>query len=449
MKKRHVYPEALPRDDLPDPLKPWEIRNQRAGVVNLVKKTFAVPLYAWPCSCGHDHSESMRLHEYGHVAFTPADAHRRGADAGLPHDLTNGVEDARLLARLQAAGLDVVAPVCPGIVAHQLNMDLTSGDIGNLMVNFSGAFGSTATREAAREWAESLKDGGKAFLGVYQVMQSATHYLDNLQKMHEPLFQDTIEAARNLLYLQEAMKAVMAAAAAAQAKEEAEGKEEIKTEEYVPSRAPGMSDTGSAGWGPMTIERPPLARPARAMPTRKWTTRDEGVLPSAMHRYSTDGRIFKQARRKPEGLTILVDCSGSMRWDWKDLQELLDRAPATKVALYNGNDHRGALRIVSDKGKKAEKHYITGPLAGNNCVDGPALRWLSQHTGKKLWVSDGEVTGVSSAARSPLLKEAVQIVVANGIMRVDHQQQALEVVTGKRSFKASTKHNAVSREGTF
>jgi hypothetical protein len=191
----------------------------------------------------------------------------------------------------------------------------------------------------------------------------------------------------------------------------------------------------------MDIEHVPLSKPARAYPSRKHTAREEGVIPSAMHRFATDGRIFKQPAHRPEPLTVLVDCSGSMSWDHEQLQELLDKVPATTVALYSGNGHQGKLRIVAEKGKKCEDRYVGQPMGGSNTIDGIALRWLAKHKGKKLWVSDGYVNGLGGSDYT-LHKDAAAVVLKHKIMRVRHHPEAMEVISRRRPFKPSSRRYA-------
>jgi hypothetical protein len=112
------------------------------------------------------------------------------------------------------------------------------------------------------------------------------------------------------------------------------------------------------------------------------------------------------------------------------------------VALYSGAQTHGALRIVAERGKKADKKYITAPMGGNNLVDGPALRWLAKHKGRKLWISDGGVTGIYGT-RTEQYEDVRNIITKHGIMRVDHHQQAMEVVNKKRPFKPTTRREAV------
>jgi hypothetical protein len=442
MKKIHVFPEAIPRDDLRDG--PWTIRNTQHGSVTLSEKVMAVPLVDMPCGCGVIHSRGMRLHEYGHVAFSPADHAQRIRAASLDPNIANGVEDARLKVRLEAAmGEPLVAPSCAGAVSPVLNQFLSTGKFAELMAAYAGAWGSDGTKQAAIEWRDAIEAHDPGLRGISQVMESAATVLDELQALPDPVYQDTINTTAKLMYFAQAMQAVMDAIRAEA--EKAEQADETSEEEFVCEDEGMPPPKQGQGWEKMRIERVPLDHPSRAYPSRKWTSREEGVIPSAMHRYATDGRIFKQPAHRAEPLTVLVDCSGSMRWNWEDLRTLLDKAPATTVALYSGSGgDGGVLRIVAENGKKCDSRHVARPSGAGNMCDGYALRWLAKHKGKKLWVSDGHVTGADENHHPDILKDTVNVVTRGKIMRVDHHQSAMDVVTGKKSFRPTKGWQAVS-----
>jgi len=121
---------------------------------------------------------------------------------------------------------------------------------------------------------------------------------------------------------------------------------------------------------------------------------DEGSYPRQLHRLLIDGKIFRHTRRGKGG-SVLIDASGSMQLDNEAIQKILNAAPGCVVAVYSGNTHDGILRILAQDGRQVDKQYIGAPAGGANVVDGPALQWLSKQAKPRIWVSDGQVTGVN------------------------------------------------------
>jgi hypothetical protein len=152
----------------------------------------------------------------------------------------------------------------------------------------------------------------------------------------------------------------------------------------------------------------------------------------------TDGLAFRDYRRKVKG-SVLIDCSGSMNPDPALIEEIVARSSAAVVALYAGsyrdNNKTGVTMVVGRDGKVVESvpraMEEVAQFNHNNLVDGPALQWLARQEAPRIWVSDGEVTGLTSD-RTGLLIEAAMICKWNGIMRVDSLQEAIPFFTARR-----------------
>lgn len=184
----------------------------------------------------------------------------------------------------------------------------------------------------------------------------------------------------------------------------------------------------SSKWGNLKpIERSPMPvarRPDRRGVKRRFT--DEGCIPVAVHRLTTDGRLFTRRRRREQGGTVLVDYSGSMSLSAEGLREIIDAAPAAKVAVYSGSGRSGKLVVVADRGRCANAEGLSrARYGGGNVVDGPALRWLAGQAEPRIWVSDGWVTGVGDTLGGNLLAEAANICRGAGIVRVGDADEAL------------------------
>jgi hypothetical protein len=102
----------------------------------------------------------------------------------------------------------------------------------------------------------------------------------------------------------------------------------------------------------------------------------------------------------------------------EDVYKLVLDAPAVTVAYYSGEYSGGDLVIVAKDGKLAEKWAFEKWHHGGNIVDGPALKWLETQKGPRIWVSDGQVTGVSDAQHSNLRTEALKICIGARITRI-------------------------------
>jgi hypothetical protein len=96
----------------------------------------------------------------------------------------------------------------------------------------------------------------------------------------------------------------------------------------------------------MTIHEPPLTvnLQARLKGSRAYRPMDYGYNPKYINRYCIDKKIFKQ-KQNVKGGTILIDASGSMRFNGDDILEIMNILPAVNIAMYNGSTSNGDLRI--------------------------------------------------------------------------------------------------------
>jgi hypothetical protein len=148
------------------------------------------------------------------------------------------------------------------------------------------------------------------------------------------------------------------------------------------------------GWCSMRIIEParPNRVPARVRGRAKGVN-DQGAIPIAMHRATSDGRVFRAARIKPMAGAVLIDNSGSMGFEPEDLITIMQHLPAATIADYCANSHRGELRILAHNGRMVRDEILRTKIGSSNGVDGPALRWLVQQKGPRFWIADGAITG--------------------------------------------------------
>jgi hypothetical protein len=194
-------------------------------------------------------------------------------------------------------------------------------------------------------------------------------------------------------------------------------------------RPPGYEDGGSKLWGNMTIQKVAMQTPS------KWRHRfsrirrsDSGVKITALPRILSDQKIFSYKIRKKGG-TVLIDCSGSMSLSSEEIFQIVVAAPAACVALYSGDGKKGVLRIVAEDGKLAAENHITAPGGGGNTIDGPALRWLATKDMPRVWVSDGQVTGIGDAFDGMLHAEAQMLKRMYQVKQVPSGADAVQVFT--------------------
>jgi hypothetical protein len=206
---------------------------------------------------------------------------------------------------------------------------------------------------------------------------------------------------------------------------------------YVPGsvRIKDLRGAGKASipWGPMDILAPTLTHSCRKLPRttkRKLVCGYTGAfrfpsraLPAA------DGRAF--TRRRPANCgTLLIDCSGSMseQVTHDRLMAVLARGPSATIGLYAGRpaSKSGSLLIAARNGMHAAREVIDNWTHSGNVVDGPALQWLSQQKAPRVWVSDGEVTGLNDRTATNLLVEANTLVTVAHTRRIPTLDDYLE-----------------------
>ena len=165
----------------------------------------------------------------------------------------------------------------------------------------------------------------------------------------------------------------------------------------------------SMSWGMMSIVEPVLENSMMRNWKQKHVPRYVGSL-RYMHRSLTDMKVWGLKDRSIPPLAVLVDCSGSMHLDDKNVAQILEMQPASVIAGYSGSGPKGSLYMLGKDGKFATVEVINkvrDETGYGNIVDGPALTWLSQQKGRLIWISDGQATGsyeCTSAAMMHFIK---------------------------------------------
>lgn len=171
---------------------------------------------------------------------------------------------------------------------------------------------------------------------------------------------------------------------------------------------------GSKNWGRITdVFRPKLDRAVRPPRSPGKRFSDTGVIPTAVHRITTDGAVFT-TRRKVKGGTVLCDASGSMHYSDADIERILQEAPGSTVAFYAGSNcgsPRGRIVVAADRGRATTVQEVRRAMPGQeNLIDGPALRWLARQPAPRFWISDEGVGGVHDfGPGGPCHRECIEI----------------------------------------
>lgn len=428
------FPEAIDRDDVPDR---FDITVGQQSRTDLARGLMVVDT-SGVCECGLDHARGSRLHEMGHVAWTPADWTKRverAKDAPSP-TMVNAAEDARITMLRGANRLPQAPPLlCVNKNEYQRVVEaaVNSGDLEGLVASLCASFNSTDQThlwDAASQAATNLRDKGKE--AEADIINKMMRKVSSLTSRHlydkaKPSFRSSIALARSLT---EAMRDALEEYVEASEVEEATKKTTVKK---VKQR-----DSGET-WGAMEIVSVPLTKQSNLGMERKWTARDEGPIPTRFDRWSIDKRVFR-VKKRAKGAAVLVDVSGSMSWSEADLSRVLDEVPAATVAIYSGNGPSGKLVIVARKGRRAKWSVVKPHKMGGNVVDGPALEWLaSQPETVKVWMSDGGITGPNDrhgneAHMRRMERDVKRHMRRGGIMRVRDADSVMEVLSGKQRF---------------
>lgn len=144
-----------------------------------------------------------------------------------------------------------------------------------------------------------------------------------------------------------------------------------------------------------TIRRPTMRIARKARPV------SQGIGLKFAHRWFLDKAIFSQRLLTEAG--IMVDGSGSMTWTDEDMQDLVAKLPAVKVGVYSGVDCGhfnsdglpiiGRICIIARDGRFAKYTGLDPECNGANEVDVEALKLLATWPKPRLWLSDGCVCG--------------------------------------------------------
>ncbi len=356
----------------------WEIIEGWAPRVDVGGHLMMVPLGNDPIDACH------RLHELAHARWSWRHPPQGKVRRGTHDDTLQAVEDARMHLRLARCGVDLSA----GFLKpndHQKLRDILAAKpfrvrATTLMLLSTSGTGTHQTMSALcrAEYLEARKTGdAHRRRGVSEALSIAARALRMLNECTRPTTLDTLRIARwveeNLLDKTPSLDGLGG----------------------LLDWGKDMGEGGHVPWGELKIHEPPLTVPIRGGSVRyRWRSTESGTIPRRWHRWVIDQAVFAHRTPLPRSGTVLVDLSASMALSGQSLLRLVKAVPDALVAAYSGQDSSGVLRVLVRQGRRVPDHLLGPPAGGMNVVDKPALEWLARQPGPRVWVSDGNVTGI-------------------------------------------------------
>lgn len=372
-----------------------------------------------------DEDYMLRTHEMAHVRYSPD-----GTPPEADHTILNAVEDSRVDILAQRA-------LPPSLRTRYMDGAAELHDIPP----------EDAVRMAKMMSPHNLAEGAlcllAAAIGVGQETLAACVLIaeSDIRYRHLPPIADTMVGDLREIYQEpddpDCLRRAYETVAAAIARFE-EKPDPVTIKDLVERQADEVLDrrgmpvkalargAGPVRWGEMRISHPRLTdryRP-RSM-GRRFTASDVGVEFRHPERVLTDGKPFGRKRRIPGG-TLLVDHSGSMSLTVEDMRQIIDAAPAAKIADYCGGVG-GELRVIGENGRLADERTLDDTMGIGNVVDYPALEWLACQPGPRIWVSDAYV-GPTDGDAVAGLRQCMDLVRRAGIIWVPDTDDALDIL---------------------
>ena len=427
--KAYPYPEIVTGEK-------WEVvgtvNNSPDGSTDNLNRQMTVPLDRECTECGINHSRMIRRHELGHAKWSPKTIGK--LKPGVRAEAVHVLEEVRINHLLYENKLALSKPskcldviqqetmklVYESGIAEIILMGLASKwkvpeDNGSRYASYkyndeytvmSACFNMINDDDTVTDYRKNQIHYAQRVITMYH--QTITNHgygstisYRKVQKYAEPLSR-ILDMFRDAPTQDEVYKPKPKPSTASGGNSEGESEEsnelgggslEERTRDDL-SQMLYRSTQGTGQWGEMVTHQPPLTvnLQGRLKGGRAYRPADFGYNPKYINRYCVDKKIFKQKQTQLGG-TILIDASGSMSFDGKDILEIMQLLPAVTIAMYNGTGDKGNLRIIAKNGKRVTEEYLERHSGYGNIVDGPALEWLGTQPARRLWVSDMHVFG--------------------------------------------------------
>lgn len=348
-----------------------------------------------------------RMHEMAHVAITPKEGMQQAQEEGIGSEYINVAEDMRVNIFLNRR-FKLEKSIPKELFLHRLKGYVLEDNLREAILMAVACKNIPEYGTLLEFFQDEKPDWGWPIRDVVDICENF---------FYPPTFEASMECARYLQgnYNPEAMATRKAIDKA------------IEEGDDIPDSIANFlkgsyEDAPDLEWGKMEIIRPALVEHlGERRLTRRIKPQEMGASMMFPSRLDVDDKIFASIKRVSKG-TVLIDVSGSMQMTAEDIKAMIHQAPGVTVACYSGNgDGAGHLTIVAAKGAMAELPY---GWPGANEVDGPALEWLAKQAEPRVWVCDGNVTGVGDKASKKLTLEAFDIVKRNKIRRTGEIENA-------------------------
>jgi hypothetical protein len=153
-------------------------------------------------------------------------------------------------------------------------------------------------------------------------------------------------------------------------------------------------------WGKLIVGNLPLTRKAHGGLGRKRVASNMGRNPRRIGNALADPekRVFDRYKKGNGGI-VLIDGSGSMSLNNKDILDITEASPGCTVAIYSSDrtNVKPNLLVLAQNGKMIDK---LPERNGGNGVDGEAIRWATKQRKRSstpvVWITDGKVHGLGN-----------------------------------------------------
>lgn len=372
-----------------------------------------------------DHSSQSRMtrnHELGHIRWSPPRPEVMARRNKLDMDVLQAVEDMRVNTKLADVGVDTSSgSISPAVVKAFAEDLLKQDDLRGIILMMVAVIGQGANEVVFREKFTGQSPADKA-------VQIADLARKIMWDKGAPRFKDTIRTAKWLQALLDSTSPSTPSGLPKKLRLSKTDQEHLESLlKMLGNFGTGRRATKKVPWGKMRVETPSRPKRVDGYIGKGRLASEEGVIPRFAHRLLVDGRIFSRIRRQRGG-SVLVDGSGSMSLTNEDLKKILSHSPGAIVACYSGNTHDGVLRVLAQDGRQVDEKWIGAPAGGANVIDKPALEWLSKQAKPRIWVCDGQVTGVGDRQSAINTLECEALCRQRGITRRDNVGLAVELL---------------------
>lgn len=429
--KAYPYPEIVTGEK-------WEVvgtvNNSPDGSTDNLNRQMTVPLDRECKECGINHSRMIRRHELGHAKWSPKTMGK--LKPGVRAEAVHVLEEVRINHLLYENKLELSEPSqCLDMIEQKTNKLVYESGIAEIILMGLASRWRVSDNDSNRRYASyKYNDEWVVMTSAMNMIHNddtVTEYRKNQIRYAEKVIMMYYQNITNHGYGQtisyrKVQKYAEPLSLILDMFRDAPTQDEVYKPKPKPNTAPGMSEgegdseesnelgggsleqrtrndlsemlyrstQGTGQWGEMVTHQPPLTvnLQGRLKGGRAYRPADFGYNPKYINRYCVDKKIFKQKQTQLGG-TILIDASGSMSFDGKDILEIMQLLPAVTIAMYNGTGDKGNLRIIAKNGKRVTEEYLERYSGYGNVVDGPALEWLGTQPARRLWVSDMQVFG--------------------------------------------------------